>query len=345
MKIFFYIPNRALNEATIHYTEIVERAFINCGIEVIRTPNLKFDFDRQVDYIFTIRVIDYLKANIRFLSHRIIIWFQGILAEEYGMLHQYNLKSKLVAIIFNQCEKYVLKKAFFSFFVSASMVSFFEKKHKLSLKENHLVMPCYNKRQDKAFFLKEKIPYSFVYAGTLFSWQCFEDTVALYKEIELLNPKAKFYIYTREQESALAILKQYDIQRYELLFVTLEQLDRELSQYEYGFLIREDHCVNQVSTPTKMNSYLAVGLVPIYTNVIEDFERNIDLKQYTLKFDFSCPKSEMAKQIMALSKIDYQDYFAICQENFKGYYDDVYNEQQITNTLLKNILNERISGK
>ena len=345
MKIFFYIPKKALNEATIYYTEIVERAFIMNGIEVVRTQDLNFDFNKREDYIFTIRVIDYLKASSRFFSHRIIIWFQGILAEEYGMLHDYNLKSKLVGFIFNKCEKYVLKKAFFCFFVSKAMIAFFEEKHQMKMKENHLVIPCYNKRLNKDLFQREKKPFSFVYAGTLFSWQCFEDTVALYKEIELLNPSAKFYIYTREQEEALKILQQYDVQHYELLFVPLAQLDQELSQYQYGFLIRENHCINKVSTPTKMNSYLAVGLVPIYTNAIDDFEQNIDLKEYTFKFDFAYSKKEIAKRIVAQEPVNYDAYLSICENNFKGYYDDVYNEQLITNTLVKNILNERVSGK
>ncbi|MDR0224544.1 MAG: hypothetical protein LBI32_05750 [Myroides odoratus] len=345
MKIFFYIPNKALNEATIYYTEIVERAFVANGIEVVRTQDLKFDFNKQEDYIFTIRVIDYLKASIRFFSHRIIIWFQGILAEEYGMLHHYNFKSKLVGFVFNACEKYVLKKAFFSFFVSKAMIAYFEEKHQITLNANHLVMPCYNKRLNKELFLRKKKPFSFVYAGTLFSWQCFEDTVVLYKEIEQLNPQAKFYIYTREQEEALKILQQYEVQHYELLFVPLAQLDQELSQYEYGFLIREDHCINKVSTPTKMNSYLAVGLIPIYTNVIEDFEQNIDLKEYTFKFDFAFSKKEIAKRVVAQGPLDYNTYLNICESNFKGYYDDVYNEQLITNILVKKILDERISGK
>ncbi|EKB07885.1 hypothetical protein [Myroides odoratus] len=75
MKIFFYIPNKALNEATIYYTEIVERAFVANGIEVVRTQDLKFDFNKQEDYIFTIRVIDYLKASIRFFfpSHYYLV--------------------------------------------------------------------------------------------------------------------------------------------------------------------------------------------------------------------------------------------------------------------------------
>lgn len=343
MKIFFYIPEKALNEATIYYTEIVENAFLKRGIEVIRVTNLKFTFDKQKDYIFTIRVIDYLKARIRFLSHRIIIWFQGILAEEYAMLHNDNFKSKVVRLLFNTCEKYVLRKAFFSFFVSKSMVSYFEKKHRLVLNDTYIVMPCYNKLLNKTLFLSPKKESSFVYAGTLFSWQCFEDTVALYCEIEKINPKAKFYIYTKEQEEARAILEKYEVKNYEILFVSLDQLDQELSQYEYGFLIREKHSVNRVSTPTKMNSYLSVGIIPIYTNVIEDFEENIDLKEYALKFDFSSPKIEIAQKIAQQAPVDYQAYLRICESNFEAYYDDLYNCQRIDTTLIKKILNERIS--
>jgi len=337
MKVYFYIPDKANNEATIYYTELVEKSFKALGIKVIRTNHLTFAFNKEADYIFTIRVIDYLKARIRFRGKRIMIWFQGILAEEYRMLHNDNLKSKLVSFAFNRCEYYVLKDAFFSFFVSKAMISFFEQKHHIQLGLNQVVVPCYNKRLNQALFLREKIPFSFVYAGTLFAWQCFEETVALYKEIERLQPQAKFYIYTREQEEALAILKKYEINRYELLFVPLAELDRELSQYEYGFLIREKHIVNTVSTPTKMNSYLAVGLIPIYTNVIDDFERNIDLKQYSLKFDFAYPKEKIAKEIVEREPVDYQAYFEICQANFKAYYDDEFHIQEIETKMKKMI--------
>lgn len=340
MKIFFYIPEKALNEATIYYTKIVEKAFLENDIKVIRVSDLNFSFDRKSDYIFTIRVIDYLKARIRCKTNRIIIWFQGILAEEHMMLNNYSFKSKIVNVVFNRCEKYVLKKAFFSFFVSKAMIQYFEKKHDIKIGSNQVVMPCYNKLINEGLFLSPKKELSFVYAGTLFSWQCFEETVEIFKEIEVLNSKAKFYIYTKEKETASIILKKYGVNNYELLFVSLEELDRELSQYEYGFLIRENHSINNVSTPTKMNSYLSVGLIPIYTDVILDFEQNLDLKEYSLKFDFSTSKKEIAIQVLQQKKINYPEYLAICKNNFLQYYDDEYNCKLITDKLITKIKNE-----
>ncbi len=335
MKVYFYIPDKAINEATIYYTKIVEKAFFNQNVEVIRVNHLNFSFDKKTDYIFVIRVIDFLKVKLSHRTKNIIIWFQGILAEEYEMLHQNNLKSKIVFRVFSLCEKYVLKHAFYSFFVSNAMTRFFEKKHDIKINPNHIVMPCYNKLLNKDLFFKPKKELSFVYAGTLFAWQCFEETVKLYKEIECTNAQAKFYVYTKEKEAALDLLQKYEVQNYEILYVTLDDLDQALSQYKYGFLLREDDKINNVSTPTKMNSYLSVGLIPIYTNVICDFEEHIDLQQYTFKFNFNASKVEIANKIAAQPTVDYNDYFAIVEKNFEHYYDDEYNCTIIEERLIK----------
>ncbi|MFH4294131.1 hypothetical protein WAJ58_23570, partial [Acinetobacter baumannii] len=69
-------------------------------------------------------------------------------------------------------------------------------------------------------------------------------------------------------------------------YVSLENLDTELLKYKYGFLIRENHIVNNVATPTKMNSYLANGIIPIYLSFIDHFKVNFN------EYDFIVAKEK-----------------------------------------------------
>lgn len=340
MTVYFYIPQKALNEATVYYTNIIEQAFKGGGLKVVRTNSLDFKLNHKEDLVFTIRVIDFLKVKLKYNTNRISIWFQGLLGEEYRMIHNSSFKSKITEKIFSFCEKYTLRKSNFSFFVSTYMKQYFEEKHQIVLTKDYLIMPCYNKNLNKKFFNVVKEKNTFVYAGTLFAWQCFEETVKLFKEIENNIPEAKFIVLTKEQEEAEDILERYRINNYEVKFVRLEDLDVELSRYEYGFLLREKHIVNQVSTPTKMNSYLAVGLRPIYTNVIDSFEKNLDLEQYAIKFSLDDNYKSIAKRIVENKSydIDYQLFYEKCYDNFEQYYDDKFNIQRIEETLIFKIL-------
>ncbi|MTG96569.1 MULTISPECIES: hypothetical protein [Myroides] len=339
MTVYFYIPNKAINEATIYYTKIVEQAFLENNVSVIRKESLDFSLKKE-DLIFTIRIIDFIKARVKLRTKRIAIWFQGILGEEYLLLNNNSLKAKVVKKIVDICEKYTLKNSFFSFFVSDAMRRYFEKKHNLLLDEDYALVPCYNKKLNKAYFDTGKENYTFVYAGTLFSWQCFETTVKLFKEIEKLNEKAKFIVLTKEKNEAKDILNKYDVRNYEISFVSLDQLDLELSKYKYGFLLREDDVINNVATPTKMNSYLSVGLIPIYTNVVYDFEEKLDLGSYSIKIDINADLSLSAEQIFLKDQVtvDYSEYYGICEKNFTHYYDDSYNVDLIKNTLVRKAL-------
>ena len=335
MTVYFYIPNKALNEATIYYTKIIEKAFVEDGIEVQRKNKLDFVFNKSEDLVFTIRVIDFLKVHIKYRTYRICVWYQGLLGEEYRMIHKNSFKSKIVDKLFKVFEKYSLKKSFFSFFVSTSMKEYFEKKHSIKLDVNNLIIPCYNKALNNSFFKVSKEKNTFVYAGTLFAWQCFEDTVKLFKQIEDCIVGSKLIVLTKEQVEAKEILDQYQVLNYEIRFVKLDDLDKELSCYEYGFLLREKHIVNQVSTPTKMNSYLSVGLIPIYTDVIDSFEDNLNLEPYAIKCKLEDNEESIVDKISRNRNVDYHAYYKLCENNFKEYYDDFYNIESIKRTLIK----------
>ncbi|HCH8014075.1 TPA: hypothetical protein NJW72_003719, partial [Acinetobacter baumannii] len=114
------------------------------------------------------------------------------------------------------------------------------------------------------------------YAGSLATWQCVDKTLELYSLIERVLPNASLTLLTKEKELAETMINNYKIKNYSIKYVSLENLDTELLKYKYGFLIRENHIVNNVATPTKMNSYLANGIIPIYSSFIDDFKVNFN---------------------------------------------------------------------
>jgi hypothetical protein len=51
------------------------------------------------------------------------------------------------------------------------------------------------------------------------------------------------------------------------------QLQQVLQQATYGFIVRDDSPINQVATPTKISSYMANGVLPIFSDSLKDFTR------------------------------------------------------------------------
>lgn len=60
MKIIFYIPDNAKNDATLYYVELVKKAFDKLDLDVEEFTNTNFKYDTD-DYFFTIRTRDFVK--------------------------------------------------------------------------------------------------------------------------------------------------------------------------------------------------------------------------------------------------------------------------------------------
>lgn len=143
-------------------------------------------------------------------------------------------------------------------------------------------MPCFNDVLDESTICKEHYENpSFVYAGGLQKWQCFDKTLDLFKKIQEIIPNATLTIFTGAIEQAKAEMSKRGING-EAKYVPYQELNKEMSKIKYGFLIREDNEVNRVATPTKMSSYLASGVIPVFSTVIHDFDKNLECYKYII---------------------------------------------------------------
>ena len=170
-------------------------------------------------------------------------------------------------------EKRALKKAAFCLFVSDDMRRHYETKYGLSFEGRCFVMPCFNSTFEQGSFLAEGKYDSptFAYVGSMAAWQCFEATVDLYKELEARLPGALLKVLTFDQDGARKILRAKGVERYEVGCVSPEKVAGELAKVAYGFVIREDDPVNRVATPTKLSSYMAAGVIPVFSDCIGSF--------------------------------------------------------------------------
>ena len=252
-----------------------------------------------------------------------ILWQQGATGAESFMRHS----SKIRSGILNYMDCFAMKKAKMIFYVSQYMQEYYEKMAHTSFEHKAYVMPCFNEVLDKE--LLEKKDYSkkvFTYVGSLDLWQCFNETVDIYAEIEKRIPSAFFKVLTFNTEKAKEIIKAKNIKNYSVACVPKEQVKSELENATYGFIIRHDIEVNRVATPTKISSYLSAGVLPIYSTCLKDFHAQAHGKAFAYALN---PKEDIDGLIQFInSDLDKSLVQQEINDLFSTYYS---TESHITN--------------
>ncbi|MEC4116370.1 hypothetical protein VSP20_05240 [Myroides phaeus] len=316
----FFIPDEALNDATVYYCNLIEEAFVQNSFKVIWVKDKTTLEDG--DIVFIIRPLE-LGSSFK-KKIKIVSWFQGVGPEEYILLHNNSFKAKLGFVYLSFFECKMLKKAKICIFVSEAMRSFYENKYKINLKEKSVIIPCYNKKLDLSINSDRYCNLSFVYAGGLFAWQCIEKTLSVYKEVHKIDNNATLTLLTGQTEAAEDLVRKFDLKNVDVKYVKLDKLQEELSKYKYGFLLREDIVVNNVATPTKMNSYLASGLIPLYSPVVDSFNKHLRLGSFDLQLDVNKSSLVLAQKIIDFQKkeINSSLLLATYKDIFNNYYND-----------------------
>ena len=266
---------------------------------------------------------------------RICNWFQGIIPEESYMRN----KSKLRYYILSLMEKFALDKSSINLLVSQAMLSHYNTKyHKIYDKKSY-IFPCFNtKLNENAFFYSGKYSSNtFVYAGGLDVWQCFDYTLEVYKSFEDLEIKGtKLIVMTKDQEFAKRKIQQTGIKHCEVGFTTPEQLPSVLAKAKFGFVLRDDTPVNRVSTPTKISTYLSCGIIPIYSECISAFNTVAKNMNYVLPWNGDDDSYRRVMSMMS-KMIDANDVLNEYNRIFETYYSNDNHVEHIA-ALLKRLV-------
>ncbi|MEW2920659.1 hypothetical protein AB1A65_04270 [Muricauda sp. ANG21] len=218
-------------------------------------------------------------------------------------------------------EWFTLKSSDYNFFVSESMLLHYKRKYGYK-GSNYYIMPCFNADIEPSFNSQRKL--SFIYMGSLSAWQCIEETILTFKEINQELPESTLTILSSEKEKALKIIETTKVKNVKVDYIPLEMITNYLSDYKYGFLIRKNILVNRVSTPNKLNTYMASGVIPIYSDVIESFKKSLSNVRYKIPLPETVDIKKAAKQIIGFERNVTIDYDRM-HDNYVKVFEDFYN--------------------
>lgn len=263
--------------------------------------------------------------------HNFILWQQGVTSEESFLRHKSNIRR----FILNFMDVFAMKKAKLILYVSESLRHYYEKVGHTSFASKSYIMPCFNEKLiniDLSY--KDYNKLRFAYVGSLSVWQCFDETLTIYKKIEDNVQDTFIKILTFQEDEAIKKVKNIGIKNYEIKSVPQEQVRKELENVSYGFVIRGDSIVNKVATPTKLSSYLAAGVLPIYSICLEDFYRITKNMSLALPLQHN-DMNYAAKAIIEFINTD-KDKTLIENEIvklFSTYYSNKYHTKELSQKL------------
>lgn len=334
-RVFLY--NRPLGD------QVVTQTYMRLIFEAIQKTKVSVDYGDSVTNLRkdedTI-IFDSCKLALPYVVEgfkHIFIWVQGVVPEEALMKGYRSYRYWAHSAI----ERYVLSKAEIVFFCSKAMRYHYESKYNLSFAGRCFIMPCFNELgvDEQAFMPEKYLHNNFVYAGSLHAWQCFEQTVQLYKAIESsANEHCKLYVYTGAQAEAERLLRTYQVEHYEVRFVEPEALGQELRRMKYGFVLREDCTVNRVATPTKLSNYIAHGVIPIYSDCLTSFHHWNEITHgpgVVCNIDDLITGKESILDAMTRDA-NVEDIQKWCEKTFAQYYDYEGYERAIADMIIRN---------
>ena len=238
-----------------HYTEIVN---------LIKNAN-----NIYIHSIYNAKIL-FFNSSL-FEGKNIILDLHGVVPEElryYGKL----FKSK----IFSKIEKEAIKTSNHVIFVTNKMKNYILSKYPKANFTSHILpiipenlLSSKNIDIHKVDLLKKRLGINkdtvvFIYSGNAQKWQNIDLMLSTIKNIQNV-PNYKFIILTGQKDIFKKKLEQHGI---EIKNIHLESVSPEnLAEYyyisNYGFILRDEHILNNVANPTKLVEYMYYGIIPI----------------------------------------------------------------------------------
>ncbi len=324
----YYFKEDCRNVTEFYYG-IILSAVRNKGIPCKELEKCDFKTARTIpkeDYVLatTLKsfIILYLLGRRNF-----IYWYQGITPEEVFLMSGQKWKYHVNSFI----EKLSLKTVKYKIGVSKYLFEHFEEKYKMNIdKASVFIMPCFNSELNEASF-KTPGKYEknvFCYAGGTQAWQGFDEILRIYGEIEKKRDDVFLKIFSKDMDTAKRMIEKVHLKHYSVGCVPQSEMDNALADCKFGFIIREDSIINNVATPTKLGTYLANGVIPIFSSTIHSFR---DLAQ---QYDYLCcveNGEDVASQITSFMENTF--YSVDVYNEYKRLFSDHYNTKSYVSKL------------
>ncbi len=233
----------------------------------------------------------------------IYLWMQGDTPAESYMAHH----SKIRRYLLQKVVSFSFKRVAGIVYVSDAMKNYYETYYKKTPFKN-IVVPCLSEF-DGAQVSIERIPNSYVYIGGLSVWQCFDETLQIYKSVR--TDETVLHIITLDIETARERVKSIigDEKNIEIYGITdRNRIPEVLSQFQYGFLIRRNDIVNLVSSPIKYLEYISCGVNVIMTDAVASYARIVE--QYEIGSVVKIGEKPIIKPFSTHAKEVYKELFS-----------------------------------
>ncbi|KAA3438554.1 glycosyltransferase [Rufibacter hautae] len=227
---------------------------------------------RQADLVYIHSIFNafpalpFLKLHHR--KTKVVLDVHGVVPEELAFSGELK-KSRLFSWVEQEAVPYV--DTFI--YVTHKMKGYYLQKHPGIRNRNHLVysikpnMPAgldqglLDKTREELDLTGSEVV--FIYSGSAQKWQ---NVDLMFQCIQRLqNPNYRFIILSGEVEAVKAVAEQVSVNTNSFIFrsVPPSMLGYYYALADYGFILRDDHILNRVASPTKLMEYLYFGLTPI----------------------------------------------------------------------------------
>lgn len=314
---------------TEYYYNIILDALKQRGVECKVLDKCDFKTARTIskdDYVLATTLKSFIILYV--LGRRnFIYWYQGITPEEVFLMSGQKWKFYVNSFI----EKLSLKTIKYKIGVSNYLFEHFEKKYKIKIDRNTVfIMPCFNSElNEKSFSFPGKYEKNvFCYAGGTQAWQGFDEILRIYADLENKRDDVFLKIYSKDIDSAKRMIEEANIMHYSINCVPQSEMDNALADCKFGFIIREDSIINNVATPTKLGTYLANGVIPIYSSTVHSFRDLANSYKYLCCVENG---ASVANQIIAFMEKTFN-----AEEIYKEYkhlFADYYNKEKYVREL------------
>ncbi|HHY38781.1 MAG TPA: glycosyltransferase family 4 protein [Clostridia bacterium] len=113
----------------------------------------------------------------------------------------------------------------------------------------------------------------FVYSGSMAPWQCFAESVRLFRAYQAIDSSSKLVVLTRDTQVAQRIISEERLAPASVVIKTVRSHDvpRYLIAADVGLLLRKPNVTNLVAAPNKFGEYMAAGLLIITGRELGDY--------------------------------------------------------------------------
>ena len=269
-----YISRDSCVEGDVPTCIIIDDKYISVKYDPkkMEQSNCIAALSKLVGIVYIHSIYQYFPAIICDKSITKIYDFHGVVPEELSLMGH-----KEMSIEMDENEMTLVKSA--NYIIVANNAT---KRHILTkypqCEAQFVLMPMNNEdndikndKIDQSSKIQKSDQHIVIYSGGLQKWQLIEE---MQDAISQAGDRYEYHIFVPEPDKFLELWGERDKPaKWEIDRKTMEELQEEYRNAEYGFVLRDDIIVNNVACPTKLIDYIKYDIIPVMkSSRIGDFD-------------------------------------------------------------------------